>query len=374
MYPTFEQAQTDIKEKFEGGVSFNLDWSTLAAEAARKTRATISPSTIKRRVPVYGGIQDSLAVLTCPTDIHTPADLYPADQSFGGRGLTHTAAQHFFHNDDVSLYTIDFINGLPFIYARTYGVGQSMTFLNVSDATIAGDVALATTLRNFLYGANAKIGTFTDSDTQITWTLDTAQDLTNYNRGVAVIPFVALADVTKVAEIKLTLQSSTGNVFTVTTTEDVMGNTFTPGWNFARLDLANKASTGSPDITNITAGKLDIVMATGESQEVIIDNITLHQTEAAYFEYYSNNNFRDTSGTYIAKPENDQDEILFREEAYDVWQYEVCMLIVQNATYDAVDSKESTRLEQNLARAYGAYNAKYPSQQKPVTYNIASDL
>lgn len=374
MYPSFVQAQSDIKGKFEGGVSFNIDWSAIAKEAARKTRANISPATIKRRVGIFGGMAQGLPIYTSPTDVHTPAGLYPAQNIYGDRDYTYQAAAAYFKEKDYNAFTIDFLNGIPFIYADLPSIGLATTLLNVKETDIGGDVTLVTTLRSFINETSALEGTFSDTVNNIEWELDETTDLSEYQRGVALIPFEALTDVTKIAEIKLYLYTDDSNYFTVATTADVMGNQFTSGWNAARLDLSNRARIGTPQISSIVSARLDIVMTTGESQKVVIDNITLHKTEAAYFEYYSTLNFKNAAGEYIEAPEQDQDTILFVGEAYDVWQYEACMLIVQNATYDGVDSKESTRLENNLREAYRTYLAKFPSMQMAQTYSVGSDI
>lgn len=373
MYPSFEQSIADIKGKFEGGVSFNVDWSSLAKEGARALRKKISPATIKRRVPVYGGMAIDLPVYTSPTDVHTPADLYPASAIFGDRDYTYQAAAAYFRGKEDNAFTIDFINGIPFIYADLPSVGLVTTLLNVNDDTVSG-VQMYETLRSFINQTNGLEGTFTDADYHIEWDLDETQDYSDYQRGVALIPFEALTDVTKIEEIKLYLYTDASNYFTVTTTADVLGNQFTSGWNAARLDLSNRAKTGTPLISSIASIGLDVKMTTGESQKIVLDNITLHKTEAAFFEYYSNKNFRNASGEWIEAPEDDADEVLFVDEAYDVWQYEVCMLVVQNASYDGVDSKESTRLEGKLIDSYKDYLLKFPSMQKVQTYSFGSDI
>ena len=102
--------------------------------------------------------------------------------------------------------------------------------------------------------------------------------------------------------------------------------------------------------------------------------ITLHQTNEAFFEYYSNNNFRDADGVWLPQATADTDEILFTDEAYDAWVYSVCELVVQNASYDAVDSRESTRITDRKLTAIAEHRRKFPSMQKPQSYNIASDV
>lgn len=373
MFTTFGQAITDVKAKFEGGVSFSIDWNTLSVEAARSLRKKVTPATIKRRVPIYGGMAVDLPVYTSPTDIHTPADLYPTTASFKGRNYTYQAAQSFFAEPKENAYTFDFINGIPFIFANV-GTGKAITMLSVTDPdALKGDVTMRSTPRNYIFGSNGIYGTFTDVLTNITWDFETVLDLTDYSRGVVLIPFETV-DASKIAEIAFSLVTSEGNYFRVSSLDDALGNQYTTGWNLARLDLSTKEQTGSPNISSIASEKLEIIMDDGESQEVTIDNITLHQTEAAMFEYYSTLNFRGTDGVWKAKPDDDDDVILFTDEAYDIWFYELCGLVVQDATYDGVDSKESVRFENKLKESLEEYRRKFPSMQKPATYNVNSGV
>lgn len=374
MYTSYEQAIADIKGKFEGGTSFNIDWATLSKEAASNLRKRISPASIKRRVPIYGGVALDLPIFTSPTDVHTPADLYPATASFNERGYTHQAPQAYFQNQDLDAYTIDWINGIPFIYA-SLSCGQVTTILSVSDPdSLGGGVTMTSTLKNFISGSNGIKGTFTDAIYDFSWALTEATNYAEYQDGVAIVPFEAETDITDVEEVNLILLTDASNYFTISALIDPAGNEFTSGWNMARLDLSTRVSTGTPVISSIASMALEIKMQSGKTQIVTVDDITLHQTKAAFFEYYSNNNFRTEAGVWTAKPEEETDEILFTDEAYDVWFYEMCMLVVQDATYDSVDSKESVRLENTLEKNYTLYLQKFPSMQKPVSYNIASKV
>lgn len=373
MFTTFGQAITDVKAKFEGGVSFSIDWNTLSVEAARSLRKKVTPATIKRRVPIYGGMAVDLPVYTSPTDVHTPADIYPTTASFKGRNLKHQAAQAFFAEPADNSYTLDYINGIPFIFANI-GVGKAITLLSVTDPdSLGGEVTMRSTPRNYIFGSNGIYGSFSDTLTEVTWDLESTQDLTEYNRGVVLIPFETSV-VGNIAEIAFSLITSDGNFFRVSSLSDVIGNQYTTGWNLARLDLTSKSSVGTPNISSIASAKLEIVMETGITQEVTLDNITLHQTEAAMFEYYSTLNFRGTDGVWKAKPDDDDDVILFTDEAYDIWFYELCGLVVQDATYDGVDSKESMRFENKLKESLMEYRRKFPSMQKPQSYQINSGV
>ena len=369
----FAQAKKEIQDKFEGGTSFSIDWSDLFHEAARITNQNINPRSTKRRVPVYGGLSTELPILTCPTDISVPAALYVGAQSLGGRVFKYQPPKAFFTSADYECFTIDYINGIPFIMVRTAN-GQTLTLDSFLEPATFSGVTLSTTVRSFIYGSNALFGTFTDTAFTITKTLPAPQNLADYGRGVALVPFYA-QDVTKVASVTLRLRTDATNFFQVTSTQDSIGDTFINGWNLARFDLANKTiGGGSPVISNIGSFSVLIPQTAGQSQAITLDKITLHQTTDASFEYYSTKIFKNAAGEFLDKPIDDADTVELLDEEMDIFIYEVCRLVIQNATYDSIDSKQSQRFDQELQRKYELYNDRHPSSEMPLQYNISSDI
>lgn len=372
MTMVLSQAIQEIQNKFEGGTSFDINWYDLFHEAAKEMRKEINPRTAKRRVPIYGGISADVPVLTCPSDVQNPAGLYVGEQMFGGRKFRYQAPQAFYESFDAERFTIDYINGTPFILCRT-NYGGSVTLQDFSDPSDFTGVSLALTQRNFIYGSGALYGTFTDAAYAVNWNFETTQDLSNYARGVALIPFYA-ADISKVASVTLKLRVDATNYFQVTSTVDSIGDTFLNGWNLARFDMVNKTEVGSPVISTIDSAILEIPQTSGQSQEITIDKISLHKSVSAFFEYHTTKLFTDASGNLINKPTATTDIINLPDDETDILIYEVCRLVVQNATYDGIDSKESARFDSSLERKYKLYNQNFPSSEMPLTYNISSEI
>lgn len=373
MSMTFSQAKTEVKNSFEGGASFDLNWEDIFHQAAKILNSNINPRSSKRRVQLYGGLQADLPVMTCPSDVSKPAALYTGQHSFGGRTYRYQAPAAFFESSEVDRFTIDYINAQPFIFIRAQG-GSALTLQSFSDPDdFGGDVDLAASQRTFLFDSNALYGTFTDSLYNVTWSFDDTLDLSEYGRGVALVPF-EVADKAKIAAVRLKLLTDASNFFTLTSTADSIGDSFVNGWNLARFDLINKVATGTPIMSTMNSAILEIQMVTGESQTVTVDRITLHKTATAHFEYYTRKIFASAAGALKTKPDEEDDIINLEDEELDIFLYEVRRIVVQDATYDGIDSKESQRFDAELKRKYDLYYAEHPSSQMPMTYNISSNI
>jgi len=373
MSMSFSQAKVEIQNSFEGGVSFDLNWADIFHQASKILSQNINPRNAKRRVALYGGISADLPVLTCPRDIAKPAGLYTGRQTLNNRAFRFQAPFAFYESTEVDRFTIDYINGIPFILVRGQG-GLTFTLSDFTDPTIYSGVTLTATTRRYIYGAGALSGTFNDSLFNVTWSIDSSlQNMSAFNNGIALVPF-HVADVSKVSAVRLRLSTDVSNYFTLTSTADSIGDTFINGWNLARFDMLNKVATGSPVMNSIASAEVEVEMMTGESQLVTIDAVSLHQAEDAWFEYYSTKLFKAQDGTLKEKPSEETDIVDLDDQELDIFLYEVRRLVVQDATYDGIDSKQSSRFDAELLRKYEQYNMDNPSSQMPMTYNISADI
>jgi hypothetical protein len=154
-----------------------------------------------------------------------------------------------------------------------------------------------------------------------------------------------------------------------------VGDNFIDGWNQVRFFIENRTTTGSPVVTNITSWELYVTTASGTSQTVIVDRMTLQKSAMHYLEYYSNRMFIDgTTRAWKEEPEAVTDYINLNRDALGVLHYEACRLVVQSATFDKVDSQESKRFDNELARKLDQYFARHPSSEMPLSYNISPNV
>lgn len=372
----------DVKGDFEGGNSLSVDWDTLIRRAVKKVLENSKPDTLKRRVPIYGGFAKDLYVYYCPSDVLTPSDIYDAESiAFIGErkpAFVYKPPKAFYAQRDDKSFTIEYINGKRFIIARRE-ISKASTTLELFDAvgTISGGTPTLNTF-NHLFGSGAVQATFTDAGVEFGDTLDTAIDLTDYYQyGVAVVP-VYISDVSKLSALELRLKTDNSNYYSVSLAGDSNSNQLVNGWNFLRFELANKSTTGSPTVTNIAKWSIVGTTTTGNTLTMIFDKITVQVSAPYFFEYFSSSPYiSGSTGAYwqstISYANNDQINLDYNELG-DVLHYEMCMLVVQSATFDNVDGQASKRFEGQLRRSWQAYWAEHPSGQAPLSYNIAPEI
>ena len=59
---------SDVKQDFEGGTSFAVDWNSMVRQGVENMLDEVYPETLKRRVPIYGGLASEVNMYYCPTD------------------------------------------------------------------------------------------------------------------------------------------------------------------------------------------------------------------------------------------------------------------------------------------------------------------
>lgn len=355
---------TDLKAEFEGGKSLSVDWYGILRRASESMLGQIYPETLKRRVPVYGGLSKDLKIYFCPTDVLVPSDLYPMT---GEREYTYKPPAHFYANPTENTFTIEYINKVRFLVVR-HAWSPSLLEVNAMDAvgSIGGTATPVLNEFNFLEGTGAIQATFDDSGKYFSETLATALDISDYLNGVAVVP-VNWADGDIVASVTLQLLTSVGNYYQVTTTVDSIGDNFIDGWNLLRFALAGRTSSGSPSAASIASWKLIITMESGQSQTVIVDRLSIQKSKAHDFEYYSNLAFVDgDTGSFKLVPESN-DYINLDRDAQNILHYEACRKVGR-------PSISGLDFTQELLREYEQYHLLHPSSAKPLSYSVAPDI
>ena len=104
---------TDIKEEFQGGASFAIDWYNILKRAADNVIDEINPETMKRRVPIYGGLTRHLQVYYCPADVEVPTRIYSNDRHLFFDYVP--PAYYWSHPSQRNKFTIEYVNGVRFI-------------------------------------------------------------------------------------------------------------------------------------------------------------------------------------------------------------------------------------------------------------------
>lgn len=352
-----------IQSKFEGGKSLSVDWYTNAKEAGESLREEITPPSLKRTVPIYGGLNGETDTYYCPVDVDVPSTLYsPKDSRVRWE---YQAPQAFYLNDDSFKFTIEEVNGVKFLKVRHGLVSGTLTVDAFDAVGSKTGVSLAVNAHNYLSGTGALEGTFTDALVAVSETLSSVIDITDYKRGVALLG-LNFQDAEKVASVQLILKTDGSNYYTMTSTADSVGDYIRDGWNRVRFDFAKAVATGTPTDTSIASYTINITMNSGETQTVIIDRLSLEKTIPYNFEYFSNYLFKDKDdNSWKATPDDDADIINLGEKEAVLMVYEGCRLV----GFGAKKKKGEPAFDEELVRKYNSYWSRNPSSEAPVQYS-----
>lgn len=359
-----------IQNKFEGGKSISVDWFNNLQEAGEMLRNDITPPSLKRVVPLFGGLNGDTDVYYCPADVDVPSAIYnPRDDR---ERWEYQPPQAYHLNSEENKFTIETVNGVRFLLIRHAKVSGTLTVDAFDEEGSKTGVSLEENSFNYLSGDGAMQGTFSDALTDVLETLDEAIDITDYLKGVALLP-LNFTDANIVSSVQLLLYTDDSNYYTLTSVTDSVGDHFIRGWNRVRFEMANATVTGTPTDTNITKYKLIITMETGESQTVIIDKISLEKTKMYNFEYYSKYMILDKDdNSWKAIADDDADIINLEEDPAGILVYEGAILVAEGATKSK--AKKGQNFEGSLGRRLNAYWAENPSSQLPPMYSGSPNI
>lgn len=365
----------DVQDDFEGGASLNVSWNRLLARAVQKVLGKARPKTLVRSVPIFGGLTGSLIYYYAPSGIHVPTAIYGND----GKPLFAYRTPKAFNDNswEQDVFTLETVNGVEMLKIRRELASGALVVEECDEiGTITGTVTPTLNEFRYLTGSGALQASFTDAGLYYGDTFATAQDISDYTQGVGIIPFYC-ENVDKISTIQLQLRTDGSNYITLNSSTDSIGEYFRNGWNFARFSMANRQSTGSPNLANITSWRLIITATTGQTVTVIVDRITLQLAQAFYLEYVSKYGFVDSDGiTWQNTVDYTADYVNFDEDLLEILHYELCLLVDQGTTKRSSkrDSAQTSIFAGNLANAYEAYFIKYPSQEEPLSYNISPQI
>lgn len=366
----------DVKGEFEGGNSLAVDWDTLIRRAVENVLDNARPETLKRRVPIYGGLAHEVYAYYCPDDVLVPSDLYTND---GLRKFKYVAPKAFHSQMGNNTYTIEYINGARFILVR-HALNLGSLTIDAMDAVgtkTGGSPRLNS--HNFLVGSGSVEATFTDAGVEFGDNPTTALDLTDYiYDGVVILPmFLRTGDASKISSLELRFKTDDSNYYKLLMSTDNQDDYLVDGWNMVKFQMQGKTTEATPDVTDITEWSIIGTTTTGNSVTVIFDKFTIQKFNPYYFEYYSSAPFVNGSTgskwqTSIVSANNDK--INFNRDVAGILHYELCMLVVQSSTFENVDSQASRRFEGQLQRKYQAYWATHPSSESPVSYSKSPEI
>lgn len=364
---------SDVQSEFEGGTSLSVDWDSMIRRAIENVLDNCRPETLKRTVPLYGGLSQNLYAYYCPEDVLVPSDIFTNDRQ---RKFTYQPARTFYTRNEFNKYTIEYINSKRFIIIR-HDVTSSIQEIDSMDS-VGTKTGGTPTLNehNYLFGAAAVEATFNDTGTvEFGDTFATPIDITEYLRGVVIVP-VYIANAANITSLQLRLKTDDSNYHRVISTADSIGNYFTDGWNFIRFNMATRTEVATPVDTNIT--KWSIIADTVSGNETLIfDKLTLQKFAPYYFQYYSNRAYIDGSTGALWKQNMESaidDKINLDRDLAGVLHYEMCIIVHAAASFNAVDGQTEKTFEKQLSRKWANYYATHPSDEAPLTYSKSPEI
>lgn len=371
----------DVKQDFEGGNSLDINWDIIIRRAVENVMDNCRPETLKRRVPLYGGLSRDLYIYYAPNDVLVPGDLYTNDQlgipTEARRKFKYQPSKVFYDTLEFDKYTIEYINGAQFVVVRH---NQESDIKTIDEMNAVGTKTGGTpTLNehNYLQGSGAVQATFTAAGVEFKDTI-TAIDITAYLNGIALVPaFFKTGDAIKLSSLQLRLKTSDSAYYSVISTADSISDNIVDGWNLIRFDLANRSTTGSPNSASIVGWSLVGTTTAGNTITIIFDKITLQKFNPFYFEYYSNRPYKSGSTSALWQSTisyANADSINFNRDLAGVLHYEMCLLVTQAATFDKIDGQATKRFEGQLKRKYDAYWAVHPSSEEPPSYSKSPEI
>lgn len=364
---------SDIKQDFEGGKSLAVDWDSIIRRAVETVIENCKPETLKRVVPIYGGLIRDILVYYCPSDVLVPSMIYGND----GKVLyRYVAPKIFREQQNQDEFTIEYLNGVRFILIRH---ARTLSELVIDEMEAVGTKTGGTptlNTHNFLNGAGAVEATFTDAGVEFGDDISQTDISDYYLRGVALLPS-SIPTAANLVSLELRLKTTDADYYSLITTADSISSYIIDGWNQIRFDFANKTTTGTPDPENIVEWSVIGTTTSGKTMTIIFDRLTLQKTAQQYFQYISKNAYIDgTTGVYwkasLETAINDQVNI--DRDVRGILHYECCLLVQQSGTFDRIDSNATRRFEGQLQRKYLNYYAEHPSDSSPISYSISPQI
>lgn len=371
---TAETLKGKITGKFEGGNSFNLNWSNIFKEATQNMIKNISPKKLMRETPIYGGYVGSISMYYCPVDMGAPKGLYKQLQRLNFDYVPAIIFDRFLQSyPSKAMFTTTYKNGAQFILINGGETNTNTKTLSDMSSTLGISSAMVLTLNTYDYltGNSTFMGQFTDTLTYIKGTLAETMDISDMLFGCATLN-VKLIEPKDIASISIKLKTDDSNYYLLTANDAIPY--LIQGYNFIKVNMSTRQTIGVPVDTNITAWEINIVMNTGKTQIILVDNLNIYSGSNYDLNYASRAIIVDkTTGLRKVEVEDMLDLVDIDDEEEGIFIYEACRVVVQESTNDNVNSNESLRFDKELGRQYALYFEANPSSEMPLSYNVSDE-
>lgn len=166
----------------------------------------------------------------------------------------------------------------------------------------------------------------------------------------------------------------------VTTQAD--GTAFRAGWNLLKFSWSTATETGTVTPTTIDSFRLTVA-ATATINNIRVDNIIFSIGRNFDIKYYSKFFFKNSSGTFIARPTSDEDTVIGDGDLNNIFLFELLKECAQqmegaDSNFDIAYATKKLWGDPNspdpIGRIgfYAQYRAEYPSQSKKAVTSWSS--
>lgn len=391
------QTITQVKESLIGmGHSATLNKvrniEALFERAANNLLSKVDPIDTERTVPLAQVIHDDLNNYPLPSDYKKIIALTPQDNLTNLDSAQRVFAERFDLKKALQNKTISIEGSEGSKFMRVNWRSKASMVLNTMDSLTANGawsvVGSAAGLKvNALYKLSGTGSIEFDvvfSGDGIQNTTQDALDLTDWDELADVIFPVYLGSVANITSIT----PIWGNNLTTTfwtgaaQTTQADGTAFKTGWNFIKASWSAATETGTVDPSAIDSFKVTIQI-TGAIDNVRVDNIVFSLGRAFDLKYYSKYLFKNTAGTWLSRPNSDDDVVVLDSEAINLFLYESLIEMAQQV--EGEDSQSdivyaSKKLHGDLSAAdplarmglYRIYRGEYPTQSKKAVTSWSS--
>jgi hypothetical protein len=321
---------TDLKSHLDS-VIFNktgtiVNVRNLINGAVLKIRDRIDLRGTKKKTSAPYSVYEDIYRYACPSDLKETAIIELRRQLGSDEEWVKTFPEEFERlkgNDNLVAVDIDGTDKTLLISKEMdedcFTIDDCNSISNITASGDASDLSLDT--NNYVEGTGSAKATITYSTGKATFEFDfTSQDLSDYQDVSGIYFNLYLSGITGFTSIDIKIGNDSSNYFTQNVTENADGTAFHTGWNLVKCNWAGATEVGTVDVENIVYACLDFnIGATFVTTTAFnIDNFKIITGEMFNTFYYSQDLWKNSSGSAIEKSTADSDYLELENDEVDL--------------------------------------------------------
>lgn len=360
--------------------------------AANNLLAKVDPIDTERTVALSQVVHDRLNNYALPSDYKKILDLFPQDN----RTSLDDAQREYAGNLDLrkemenKRVSIEGSEGSKIIRIN-WKSRAPVTFHQMDSLTSGGTITavgsasgLAVSTLYKVSGSGSIQFSVVASGDGIQSLNTTTLDLTDWNQQAEAIIPVFFGAVTALTSITFVFGNDLSTKYwtAVAQTAQADGTAFKVGWNYLKFPWSSATQTGTVAPATIDSWKLTI-QSTGAIPFVRVDNIMFSLGRNFDIKYYSKYLFKNSAGTFLARPSSDDDTCILDSDAINLFIYELLDACAQqiegeDSSFDISFAGKKLYGDPNAIDSsgrrglYAMYRGEYPTQAKKAVTHYTS--